>query len=73
MKTVATLHTFVLVMVLNPEIQRKAQQELDAVFGERGQGRLPDIADRDACPYLECVMKEVFRCASNILRPLVLA
>ncbi|KAJ3489881.1 hypothetical protein NLI96_g1812 [Meripilus lineatus] len=56
--TWATLTTFVLLMVLNPEKQRKAQKELDAVLGV---GRLPNFSDRDSLPYLECVLWETMR------------
>lgn len=45
-------------MVLHPEVQAKAQAELDRVVGP---DRLPQVADRDALPYLTAVMREVFR------------
>ena len=44
-------------MVLNPEVQRKAQKELDSVVGER----LPDFGDRDHLPYVNATCKEVYR------------
>ncbi|KAG9126955.1 hypothetical protein FRC07_001254 [Ceratobasidium sp. 392] len=56
--TVASMRTFVLLMVLHPEIQKKAQAELDALFGE---GRLPELSDRDSLPYMDCVLKELLR------------
>lgn len=34
-----------------------------------GEERLPDFADRDALPYVECVLKEVMRCVREMLRP----
>lgn len=46
-------------MVLHQDVYRKAQAELDRVVGP---GRLPDFEDREHLPYLECVLKEVFRC-----------
>lgn len=45
-------------MSLYPDVQRKAQVELDAVVG---QGRLPQLADRDKLPYVTAVVREVLR------------
>ena len=45
-------------MTLHPEIQRKAQEELDRVVGT---DRLPTFADRDNLPYLEALVSEVHR------------
>ncbi|EPS93953.1 hypothetical protein FOMPIDRAFT_1170091 [Fomitopsis schrenkii] len=56
--TATTIHCFVLAMVLHPEVQKKTQAELDRVVGG---SRLPDIGDRDALPYLEAVVMEVYR------------
>ena len=50
--------TFILMMARNPEVLRKAQAEVDAVTGGAG---LPSYADRPNMPYLEAVLKEVFR------------
>ena len=52
------LGTFVLAMMMNPHVQRAAQEELDRVIGSE---RLPDFADRDSLPYLMAVMKETLR------------
>ena len=45
-------------MMLHPEVQRKAQAEIDSVVGK---DRLPDFADRDNLPYVEAVVKELIR------------
>jgi hypothetical protein len=45
-------------MVAYPEIQRKAQAEIDGVL--HGQ-RLPSHEDRKELKYLESVMREVLR------------
>ena len=45
-------------MTCFPDVQRKAQAEIDAVIGE---GRLPTIADRDRLPYLHATMLETLR------------
>lgn len=50
--------TFFLAMMLYPEVQRKAREEIDRVVGD---GRLPNVKDRDSLPYVEAVLKEVFR------------
>ena len=44
-------------MVLNQEAQRKAQDELDSVIGDR----LPEFGDRDHLPYVNAICKEVHR------------
>lgn len=41
-----------------PEVQKKAQKEIDAVVGTH---RLPNFEDRKSLPYVEAVMKETFR------------
>ena len=45
-------------MVLFPEVQAKAQAELDAAVGNE---RLPCFNDRDSLPYINAVCKEVLR------------
>ena len=42
-------------MAMNPDVQRKAQAELDAVVG---RNRLPTLGDRDDLPYVEAILKE---------------
>ncbi|KAF5382615.1 hypothetical protein D9615_002768 [Tricholomella constricta] len=56
--TTVTLTIFVLAMVLYPECQRKAQEELDAVLGP---GRLPEFSDHVSLPFVECVWQETLR------------
>lgn len=45
-------------MTLSPEAQRRAQAEIDAVVGI---DRLPSFEDREQLPYVEALVKEVFR------------
>lgn len=45
-------------MVLNPESQKKAQEEIDRVVGH---GRLPTFEDRDELIYVEALVREVMR------------
>lgn len=57
--TVASvLQSFVLAMVLYPEAQQKAQDEIDAVVGT---GRLPDFDDEASLPYVSALCQEVQR------------
>jgi hypothetical protein len=45
-------------MVLYPEVQRKAQAEIDALVGK---DRLPDFSDRPLLPYVSAVLEEALR------------
>ncbi|RBR06433.1 uncharacterized protein FIESC28_11056 [Fusarium coffeatum] len=56
--TWATCVIFILNMVLHPEIQKKAQAELDAVIGS---GKLPRFSDRPLLPYIEHIVQETYR------------
>lgn len=56
--TVSVLSTFLLAMVLNPEVYAKAQDEMTLVTGDT---RLPVFEDRESLPYLECMLKELLR------------
>jgi cytochrome P450 len=58
MQTVSSIYGFFLFMSLYPEVQAKAQAELDALLGGE---RLPTLADRDDLPYVDALVKEVFR------------
>lgn len=57
-QTVSAVQTFFLAMALYPDVQRKAQAELDAVVGG---SRLPDFSDRDSLPYINALVKESMR------------
>jgi cytochrome P450 len=45
-------------MIIHPDVQLKAQEELDKVIG---RGRLPDLEDRESLPYTSALLKEVLR------------
>ncbi|KAJ6555589.1 cytochrome P450 monooxygenase [Mycena vulgaris] len=53
-----SLNAFILAMIVYPEVQRKAQEELDAVVGK---DRLPDFSDQSSLPYCNAIVKEVLR------------
>jgi len=65
---VSTIQSFVLAMLLYPDIQRKAQSELDRVVGS---DRLPDFGHQPALPYVTGIMQEAFRW--NPVTPLAVA
>ena len=54
---VSAIHTFFLAMMCFPEVQIKAQAELDRVVS----GRLPDFSDMPDLLYLSALVKEVIR------------
>lgn len=56
--TTNTMKTFILAMACFPEVQERAQQELDRVL--EGQ-KLPTHADMPLLPYLRALIKEVLR------------
>ena len=61
--TGASIVIFILAMTLNPEVQTKAQAEIDRVLEN---GRLPDFNDWGSLPYVTAMMKEVLRYVYHI-------
>ncbi|KAF9461984.1 cytochrome P450 [Collybia nuda] len=55
--TVSALTAFFLLMTLYPDIQKKAQNEIDRTIGER----LPTPEDFSSMPYLSAMLKEILR------------
>lgn len=56
--TAATLYAFIQAMLLFPEVQQKAQEEIDHVVGS---DRLPVMADAANLPYIRRCVKELVR------------
>ncbi|PIL24713.1 cytochrome P450 [Ganoderma sinense ZZ0214-1] len=54
----STVQSFFVAMSLYPEVQRKAQAELDAVVGPN---RLPNFEDRDTLVYVNALIREALR------------
>lgn len=52
------ISTFFMTMVAHPEVQRKAQEELDRVIG---QSRLPSFDDQDDLVYCQAIVREIMR------------
>ena len=56
--TSSTLYAFVQAMLVFPDVQKKAQAEIDRVIGPN---RLPLMDDIEQLPYIRCCMKETLR------------
>ncbi|KAJ3995888.1 cytochrome P450 1 [Lentinula boryana] len=56
--TMSSIGSFLLSMTLHPDIQRKGQEEIDRVIGQK---RLPTFEDRPSLPYVEAIYQEVMR------------
>ncbi|KAF7374525.1 O-methylsterigmatocystin oxidoreductase [Mycena sanguinolenta] len=56
--TVSSLASFFLAMALYPEIQKKAQTEIDTAIGT---DRLPKFEDRPSLPFVEALYRELMR------------
>ena len=56
--------TFVMAMLLYPDVQKKAQEEIDRVIGS---DRLPEHTDRGSLPYVNAVMREGLRSVAFLL------
>ncbi|KAJ7251339.1 cytochrome P450 [Mycena rebaudengoi] len=58
MYTSAAVGTFILAMLANPDVQKRAQEKIDAVVSE---GHLPSFDDEESLPYVSAIVKEVLR------------
>ncbi|KAI0689845.1 cytochrome P450 [Cerioporus squamosus] len=56
--TLSTLYTFFAAMASNPQIQKRAQDELDRTVGP---DRLPTMQDKPDLPYIAAIAKECLR------------
>lgn len=57
-QTVGIALTTLLLLAMHPDIQRRAQDEIDRVVGRE---RLPDFEDREELVYVNALLKEVSR------------
>lgn len=62
LQTTSAMKSFFLAMALYPDIQRRAQAEVDRAVGGCGT-RLPTADDQPALVYLDAIIKEVLRWA----------
>jgi hypothetical protein len=58
LQTVSSVVTFVLAMVVYPDVQEKGQAEIDAIVG---QDRLPTFTDYQRLPYVQAIILEALR------------
>lgn len=58
------LQSFILVLLANPDCQRRAQAEIDAVIGSE---RFPELKDFHQLPYVQALVKEVCLMSLNVL------
>ncbi|KAJ8077943.1 hypothetical protein PM082_000144 [Marasmius tenuissimus] len=56
--TVSALMSFILAMVLYPDVQERARREIEAVTGST---RLPDFDDHDDLPFVNALIAETLR------------
>lgn len=59
MQTASIMQWFSALIPAYPEIQRRAQEELDRVVG---RDRLPTVEDETQLPYVHAIVKEIERC-----------
>lgn len=57
-QTVSVLGSLILAMLLYPDVQRAAQEEVDRVIGN---DRLPEYDDKASLPYITAMVKEALR------------
>ena len=57
-QTTSTISGFFVALTLYPDVQKHAQDELDATVG---RDRLPDFQDRHPLPYVEAICQELRR------------
>jgi hypothetical protein len=57
-QTVSSAHGLYIALVNNPDVQRRAQEELDTVIGKC---RLPKPSDIPRLPYIRAIVKELSR------------
>jgi cytochrome P450 len=55
---VSSIMSLFLALLLHPEMQKKAQDEIDAVTG---RSRFPNFEDRPRLPFVDALCKEVLR------------
>jgi hypothetical protein len=60
-QTALSVHYFILAMAMYPEVQKKAQSQLDRVLVD---GRLPELSDRPSLPWVDAIIKETLRWSS---------
>ena len=55
--TATFLHRFILCISRHPQVQARAQKDIDAIIG---QDRMPQMDDLTQLPFVEAIIKEVW-------------
>jgi cytochrome P450 len=63
LQTSATVSSFILAMILHPEVQRKGQEEISRVCDS---SQLPSYDDVNSLPYVTAIALEVLRWANPV-------
>ena len=58
LQSASTLQWFMLAMLQHPDVQERAQAEINTVVGA---DRLPNFDDRQNLPYIEAILMETLR------------
>lgn len=58
LQTSSALMTFMLAMVENPRVWKRAQAVIDAIVGT---DRVPEFDDRPSLPYVDAIVRETLR------------
>lgn len=61
--TVSGLNTLILMLVMFPDVQKRAHAEIDRVIGP---DRLPEFSDEEDLPYIAAIIKEILRWAAFV-------
>ena len=62
--TASILYGFIQALIVWPDVQKTAQEEIDRVVGQK---RLPDIDDYANLPYIRCCIKESLRWMPTVI------
>ncbi|PBK61153.1 cytochrome P450 [Armillaria solidipes] len=57
-QTISTMNSFILAMVLHPDVQHRAHAELDTTIG---CGNFPTYEDKQNLPFINAILKETLR------------
>ncbi len=57
-QTVSSISSLFVALTLYPEVQRRAQAQIDSVVS---RDRLPTLDDKSRLPYIEAICKELLR------------
>ena len=69
--TTTTLKWSLLYLVLSPDVQKKVQEELDAVLGQPTGSGVSKLSDRADLPYTEATIMEIQRMSAIVATALV--